>query len=387
MRIVGVVAEYDPFHNGHARQLAEARRLSGADAAVVVMSGFFTQRGAPACLTPFDRASCALAGGADLAALLPAAWSLRSAEGFALGAVTILRGLGADALSFGAETADVSLLRQAAAAMDDPSLRPSLRRALDTGMGWAAAMEQALTEREPALGALMREPNNALAVAYLRAAARLDYHPDIFPVPRTHPHHAPGGSGTFASGSGIREALARRDWDFIASVVPETTNRCLKQAADENRLVFFPGLDQALLSRLRTLDAADFAALPDCTEGLDQALRAAGRICASREQLITRLCGRRYSRARISRLCASALLGLRQEELPALPDCAVIIGVRAGMECLLRPASPDFPLLTRSRDYPSDAPWFRAETRAADLWALAAGLPAGLWERAPLIRA
>ena len=78
MRTVGVVAEYDPFHNGHAWQLAEAKHLSGADAAVVVMSGFFTQRGTPACLSPFDRAACALAGGADMAVLLPAVWSLRS---------------------------------------------------------------------------------------------------------------------------------------------------------------------------------------------------------------------------------------------------------------------------------------------------------------------
>ena len=172
MRIVGIVAEYDPFHNGHAWQLAEARRLSGADAAVVVMSGFFTQRGAPACLPPYDRAACALRGGADLIALLPAAWSLRSAEGFALGALAILRGLGADAVSFGAETADLSLLRRAAEAMDDPALRPALHRALDTGMGWAAAVTQALTERDPALGALLREPNNALAAAYLRAIYR-----------------------------------------------------------------------------------------------------------------------------------------------------------------------------------------------------------------------
>ena len=386
MRIVGIVAEYDPFHNGHAWQLAEARRLSGADAAAAVMSGFFTQRGAPACLSPFDRAGCALRGGADLITLLPAAWSLRSVEGFALGALAVLRGIGADAVSFGAETPDLSLLRRAADAMDDPALRPALHRALDTGMGWAAAMEQALTERDAALGALLREPNNALAVAYLRAAAKLDYHPDFYPVARTHPHHAAGGSGAYASGSGIREALARQDWDFISSAVPDTTNRCLKQAAAEGRLVFPSGLDQALLSRLRSMDPADFAALPDCTEGLDQALRTAARTCTSREQLIDQLCGRRYSRARISRLCAAALLGLRRNELPAVPDCAVVIGVRSGMECLLRPASPDFPLLTRSRDYPADAPWFRAEARAADLWALAAGLPAGLWERAPLIR-
>ena len=386
MRIVGVVAEYDPFHNGHAWQLAEAKRLSGADAVVVVMSGFFTQRGDPACLSPFARAACALEGGADLVALLPVVWSLQSAEGFALGALRILQGLGIDALSFGAETADAGLLSEAAAAMDSETIRPLLRRELETGIGWPAAMEKALSAVDPRLGELLRTPNNTLALAYLRAAARLGMHLTFFPVLRTHPHHATESSGSLSSGSGIRKALLNGDWAGIQPVVPESTIRCLKSAADQHRLVFSTSLDQALLARLRTMDVADFATLPDCSEGLNQALQAASRSCVTREQILNHLSGKRYSRARINRLCTSALLGLGQEKLPPLPDCALIIGIHSGMESLLRPAFPDFPLLTRSRDYPESAPWYRAEQRAADLWALAAGLPAGLWEKAPLIR-
>ena len=386
MRIVGVVAEYDPFHNGHAWQLAEARRLSGADAVAVVMSGFFTQRGDPACLSPFDRAACALEGGADLVALLPAVWSLQSAEGFALGALRILQGLGTDALSFGAETADAGLLSDAAAAMDSEAVRPLLRKELETGIGWPAAMEKALSAVDPRFGALLHTPNNALGLAYLRAAARLKMNLEIFPVPRTHPHHAAESSGPLFNGSGIRKALLNEDWTGIQPVVPESTIRCLKSAADHHHLVFPASLDQALLARLRTMDAADFSSLPDSSEGLDQALLSASRSCVTREQILNRLSGKRYSRARINRLCTSALLGLRRENLPALPNCALIIGVRSGMDALLRPVFPDFPLLTRSRDYPESTPWYRAEQRAADLWALSAGLPSGLWEKAPLIR-
>ena len=386
MKTVGVVAEYDPFHNGHAWQLAEARRLSGADAVIVVMSGFFTQRGDPACLSPLDRAACALKGGADLVALLPAVWSLRSAEGFALGAIRILQGLGIHALSFGAETADPDILARTASAMDSENIKKPLRSGLDAGLGWPAAMEKAMTTYDPALGAILRTPNNALSVAYLRAAARLKFHPEIIPVPRVLSHHAAGSSGNLASGSGIRDALLRKDWSMIQSTVPETTLRCLKAAAERHQLVFSSSLSQALLARLRTMDASDFSSLPDCTEGLDMALWNASRSCVTREQILDRISGRRYPRARINRLCASALLNLRREEMPELPDCALIIGVRSGMEALLRPAHPDFPLLTRSREYPKKAPWFRAEQRAADLWTLAAGLPAGLWENAPLIR-
>ncbi len=173
---------------------------------------------------------------------------------------------------------------------------------------------------------------------------------------------------------------------MVRETVPDYTFRRLKQASEEGRLVFPSALDQALMARLRVMRPEEFSALPDSAEGLDRALQSAARDCVRREELTDRLSGKRYPRARIRRLCTAALLGLRKDGLPETPDCAVIIGVRPGMERLLRPVSPDFPLLTRSRDYPFSAPWFQAERRAADLWALAAGLPAGLWEKAPLIR-
>ena len=112
MRVVGVVAEYNPFHLGHAHHLAEARRLAKADAVVVVMSSVFTQRGDAAILSPADRARMALASGADAVFALPAMWAVRDAEHFALGSVAILNGLGCDAISFGTETVDISLLKQ-----------------------------------------------------------------------------------------------------------------------------------------------------------------------------------------------------------------------------------------------------------------------------------
>ena len=114
MRVVGVVAEYNPFHRGHAHHLQTARRLAGADAVVAVMSGCFVQRGDAALLSPGVRARMALSAGADAVILLPCLWSVRDAEHFALGGVSLLSSLGVDAISFGAETADKACLRQAA---------------------------------------------------------------------------------------------------------------------------------------------------------------------------------------------------------------------------------------------------------------------------------
>ena len=377
-RTVGIIAEYDPFHRGHAWQLAEAKRRSGAGAAIVAMSGFFTQRGEPACLSPIDRARCALAGGADLVLLLPACWSLRPAEGFALGGMRLLQGMGVDAVSFGAETEDLALLRRASALQEDARVRAGLREGLDRGLGWAEALRRAAEPVDPEAAALLDRPNCVLAMAYLRAAEGLGFAPEFVPVLRTAPHHGSGLQGPWASGSALRGALFRGEGELLAAGVPPRTAESCRRARETGSFVPPRGLEQATLARLRTMDAEAYRALPDCTEGLDDALRRAARDCVSLEQLTDRLSGKRYPRARIRRLCASALLGLRREMTEQPPEGAVVLGVRRGMEPLLGQAEAGFSLWTRGRDYPAEAPWMRAEARAADLWALAAGLPAGL---------
>ena len=378
MRMAGIVAEYDPFHKGHAWQLKEARRLTGADAVVVVMSGFFTQRGAPACLSPLLRAACALESGADAVLLLPAAWSLRSAEGFALGAMAILRGAGADAVSFGAETPDPALLQRAAALQDDPAVREALRRGLASGLGWAAAMQAAAASADAEAGEAMGRPNNTLGLAYMRAARSLGWAPDFVPVQRLGEHADAHASAGFASGTAVRAAMAANDRAFLHDALPPWSETAVLEAMDSGSAVAPDALDQALLARLRTMDTADYAALPDCSEGIEQALRKAASKACTQEELIGLVSGRRYPRARVRRLCASALLGLRKEDTETLPDAAVVLACRPGSEKLLAAARPGFRLCARSREDPAEEGWYRAECRAADLWALAAGKPSGL---------
>ena len=127
MRIAGVIAEYNPFHLGHAHQLRQAREAAHADAVVAVMSGCFVQRGDAAIVSPAVRAAMALQNGADAVILLPALWSVRDAEHFALGGVHLLTGLGCDVLSFGAETADLPLLQAAVDALESPDLPAAIQ--------------------------------------------------------------------------------------------------------------------------------------------------------------------------------------------------------------------------------------------------------------------
>ena len=150
MRIVGVIAEYNPFHSGHAHQLRQAREAAHADAVVAVMSGCFVQRGDAAIVSPAIRAKMALQNGAEAVILLPALWSVRDAEHFALGGVHLLTGLGCDSISFGAETADLPLLQAAADALESPDLPAAIQPHLSAGLPYPAALSAAMAEVAPA---------------------------------------------------------------------------------------------------------------------------------------------------------------------------------------------------------------------------------------------
>ena len=166
MKILGIVAEYDPFHNGHLRHIAEAKRQVSPDLTFIALSPCLKQRGELSLLSPADRASCALEAGADAVFSLPVLWTVRDAEHYALGAVSLLSGLGVTHLAFGAETADAGLLRQAAALLEspDPVFQAALKEKLSSGAGYPAAVSAALSASLPAAKGLLDRPNNVLAV-------------------------------------------------------------------------------------------------------------------------------------------------------------------------------------------------------------------------------
>lgn len=383
MRILGVIAEYNPFHSGHAYHLREARKASGADYVVVVMSSCFTQRGEAAILSPADRARMALENGADAVFALPACWAVRDAEHFALGGVTLLQGLGVDAISFGAETADLDKLTACARMLEQPdaAFAASLRRRMDSGLPYPAALSAAMEEALPGAGALLASPNNTLAVCYLRAMLRLNAQMDVYPIPRCADYHATDLTETFPSATALRGAIHRSDWHSLAGRMPEPALDILRTAAMEGRLHRADALDLPLLYRLRTMQACEYAALPDLSEGIEDRLYAAARSATTREGLLLAAKTRRYPHARLSRLCAHALLEITQTQLNAepLPTAAWLLGFCQEARPLLTQLKQNgFPIIGKAADYTTDEAWFRTELLAYDLWTLGCGLPAGL---------
>lgn len=383
MRILGVIAEYNPFHNGHAHHLQEARKASGADYVVVVMSSCFTQRGEAAILSPADRARMALACGADAVFALPACWAVRDAEHFALGGVSLLHNLGCNAISFGAETADLTALTACARIMEQPdeAFSAALRRRMDSGLPYPAALSAAMTECLPEAGASLASPNNTLAVCYLRAMLRLNAQMEIHPIPRCADYHATDLEQPFPSATALRGAIHRGDWASLDRRMPKPALNVLHAATIEGRLHRVNTLDQTLLYRLRTMQDNEWAALPDLSEGIEDRLRTAAHSAATREALLLAAKTRRYPHARLSRLCTHALLGMTHAQLEAepLPTAGWLLGFCQEARPLLTQLKQNgFPIIGKAADYPTDEAWFRTELLAYDLWALGCGLPAGL---------
>ncbi len=386
MTAVGIVAEYNPFHLGHAWHLAQTRRLLGEDRAVVcVMSGHWVQGADCAITDKWTRAGLALVGGADLVLELPTPWAMASAEAFARGAISLLWATGVvDTLSFGSECGDAGPLRQAAEALDAPDYPARLRAALDRGLSFPAA-------RQAAAGCpCLSTPNNNLGVEYLRALRHLGASMEVVTVSRRGAAH--NGAETvecFASATQVRRLLRAGKGEDAARFVPQGT---LDRLGEVTSLSY---VERAILARLRTMDGSDWACLPDsgAAEGLPERLVRAARQALSLDEFYTLAKTKRYTHARLRRLALSAFLGLDRER-PALPAYVRVLGLNGRGQALLREMKGvcTLPVLTKpahSKALTGPARLlFEAEARYTDLYGLCfpTPRPCGLeWTSNPII--
>jgi len=373
MAIVGIICEYDPFHLGHKRQFELIRRQLPDARIVCLMSGCFTQRGMPAVHMPAHRARAALLAGADAVMELPCAFAVRDAEHFALGGVDVLTRLGfVTHLSFGTESG-IQLLQPAAVLLEHPTptFTAALKKALEDGSSFAAAQGKALDECFPDAASPWSKPNNILALCYLRALIRLNSPLLPLPVLREGDYHAKDlGANQWPSASAVRQSFWTGDlpsaskacgWDLPVSPV------CAPDA-----------LDTLLLYRLRTSSLEQLAQLPDCSEGLENRLQACAYQSTSRTALLEALKTKRYAYARLSRLCCHALLGVTQQWLDRhpTPEYVRLLGLKkesSDLTALFKGSR--IRIIAKAAD---QVEMLSLDQTAYDLWALGAGLPAGL---------
>jgi predicted nucleotidyltransferase len=326
MKIVGIVAEYNPFHTGHAYHIRATKALLGSDAAVLcAMSGNWVQRGEGAIADKWTRTELALRGGVDLVLELPTVWASSSAEGFAMGAAALLDATGVvDTLSFGSESGSLDKLQTAADCLLTEEYRQALAQLLETGMAFAAARQRAAISCIGAGAACLASPNNNLAVEYLKALRRLDSHMIPMTVPRQGAgHDADEAAEGFTSAGALRKMLLEGRWTQAEPYLPDGGAQLLKASG----LACLDWCERGVLARLKTLSPSDFAQLPDSGEGLCNRLADAALRGCSLEEIYTLAKTKRYAHSRVRRLVLWAFLGLTAADRPERPLYVRVLGM------------------------------------------------------------
>ena len=306
--MIGIIAEYNPFHNGHAYQISEIKKFSNAEI-VAVMSGIFTQRGTPAILDKWTRARLAVEGGVDLVLELPFVYAVRSAQDFSRGAVNLLSKIGIDTLAFGAEISDLEKLKLAASTFNDENFGEKLKLEMSSGKSYAAAVTKILAGVAQIEEKFLRLPNTILAIEYLRALPE-----------NVTPLLIPRGK-VISSATEIRRAIYENPVQWQKISVPPNVLEILKSTefVDE-KFLFRP-----LLSKILTSSLADLKKIYGMNEGIEFKLIESARVAKNFDELVGGVVNRRFPISRVKRLLLHFLLDLTPEKILEVGDYARVL--------------------------------------------------------------
>ncbi len=373
----GVVAEFNPFHNGH-KYLIDTLKERG-DTVTAVMSGSFVQRGECACISPYERTEMALKNGVDLVLSLPVQYSTATAERFAYGGIKTLLSLGViNCIGFGSECGDEITLFKCAEALLSDDFSVYLNKYLDTGDSFPVARQKAITHMtDVECGDILGTPNNILGVEYIKSIISGGYDIDVKTVSRKGASHdSTEYSEGICSASALREML-KNDTE-IDCFVPATTAEILKKAMSDGKApAEYDRLEGAILYKLRTMSLEDIAALPDVSEGLEYRIYDAVRTSVSLEEILEKIKTRRYTHSRLRRIILCAFLGITPADVQMLVPYIRVLGFSEKGAELLKEAKKKatLPIITKSSEIKSlgdDAKrCFELECRARDLFSLA----------------
>lgn len=379
--LTGIIAEFDPFHGGHAHLIAEAKRRLPQNGVAVVMSGGFTQRGAPACGDKLARARAAVENGADVVFELPVSRALAPAPVFAEGGVMLLNSTGLlTHLCFGSESADLGALRLAAEAEKAPGFSEKVKELVALGNTYAAAAAKASGM------AVLSNPNDLLAVEYIRSLERICPGVEPVAVKRVGGAHGSLSAGELPSASYIR-ALAREGTSPKELPLPQNVREIFAAEAAQGR---FPlraeALDAAVLAVLSRLGEEGIAAAPEGGDGLATRIARAAETSLSVEELCAKAKSRNFTLARVRRCVWQAFLGITREDQLAPPRYLRVLAVGKGGRELLRQmeATAKVPVVTKPAVINSD-PLAQLEARAENLRSIALDARENYFAKSPYV--
>ena len=377
MKSVGIIAEYNPFHNGHKFHLEKSLEITGAEVSVAVISGNFTQRGEPAILDKWTRAEMAVRNGINLVVEMPVMFACNNAGYFARGGVEILENLGCDYISFGSESGNIEELAGIARAMEmhREEINEGVRMAVKEGQAYPQARADVLSsifDRE-ALEEI-ESPNNLLALEYLRFIKQAK---PVTVKRQGSGYHELEAKDNMASATGIRKLLAE-DGD-ISTLVPDITREIL--IARREKFCNVDMLFSIMAAKILISSESELNGIFGAEEGLGSKMKNHIRYWKTMEEMIDGLKSKRYTRTRISRLLAMTLLGITREEVKQAQNYIRVLafdekGSRYLKE-VKKSESCRLPILTNinkeAQLYPEIKNTLAKDILASDLYNLSAG--------------
>lgn len=354
MKIVGILAEYNPLHSGHIYHLSKTK--DETDGVVVLLSGHLMQRGEFARYDKWSRAKAALVAGADLVLELSSTFCCASAERFASSAVSIFDRLGCiDVMSFGSESGDIDSILSVARAIDGIEQTKEFKERIKLGESYPKARQAALGKE----GELLSHPNNTLAVEYCKAILKSNSKITPKTVRRVGAPHDGQNEDVIVSASFLRENESKME-----RYIPKEILDCFTNPSKPSDILF--------LSQLRQLTPNDFLKLPDVSDGLENRLYKAAKSACSLDEFYSLAKSKFLTHSRLRRIAIYALVGITKDILPSTPSYARILGFnKVGREILNRAnkdkifLSPDFPEI--SKRFPNES---RFDVVATDLFYL-----------------
>ena len=365
MKTVGLITEYNPFHNGHAYHIEKAKMLTGADRVIVVMSGDFVQRGAPAVMPKHLRAESALLSGASLIIELPVCFATGSAEYFAQGSISLLNRLGCiDSICFGSECGNLHLLKEIAQILADEPIeyQAALKQALKEGASFPAARQEALNIYSDKYSEILASPNNILGIEYLKALAKIHSKMEPFTIKRIGAgYHDMDIDGQFSSATAIRSDIYQLTdvnssseslpLTHIQTQVPSSCHELMKKNYQTRYPVKADDFSLLLKAKLLSETAGSLSHYLDMSPELANRILRLRNDYLSFEQFCDLLKTKELTRSRISRSFIHVLLGITNDWLTAMKapaPYAKILGFRrdhADLLGILKRTS-DIPLIT-----------------------------------------
>lgn len=381
-KILGIVTEYNPFHNGHLYHIQASKETTGSELVVAVMSGHFTQRGEPAIADPWVRAEWALKSGVDLVLEIPTVYATSSAAYFAHGAIAILDALNCiDCLCFGSESGDILQLQSLQAQLHKEKDTLTQNAQLRADQSYSVLRSEQLLNSGISKDAL-RTSNDILGLAYLDALARID----STIVPHTihriiSGYHDASLSHTIASATAIRLALSESPENGLLKVAHTLPASTLETLEAMPSALIGPNMTlwhEWCLFYLRHSSADSLSQVHDMADGLEHRMKQMALSFDTYEQFESKLKTKIYTTGRLKRVMAKMLLGIQKSDL--LNDCLTqpeyirVLGFNEKGRQILNQATPKLPLITNGKHfYPETARAKRQweiDCRAADLYAL-----------------